>query len=178
MDDYCMQNRDFLRKGEGFEFCLRRIAGLPRNTWLMNQHVEPMFRYTSEQINRMQNELVKRSSTLSTLSPWPDINYMVDESWSRIFPYGAEAKQGETLKLTMRITNHAPKQMVYRVKWNTPHGWKVRNAQESITIPARTDGELIAQFSVAEPGLHIVTADVSFENWQLPRWTEALVRVR
>ena len=26
MDDYCMQNRDILRPGEGYEYCLRRIA--------------------------------------------------------------------------------------------------------------------------------------------------------
>ena len=169
--------RDFLRKGQGFEFCLRRIASLPRDTWLLNQHVEPMFRYTLQQINRMQNELVKRSSTLSALSPWPDINYMVDESWSRIFPYGAEVKQGETLKLSLRITNHAPRQMVYRVNWNAPAGWKVKNAQKSITIPARSEGEFTPS-SVLVSGLHVITADVSFENWQLPRWTEALVRVR
>jgi hypothetical protein len=47
-----------------------------------------------------------------------------------------------------------------------------------MTIPAQTDGELGAQFNVGEPGLHVITADISFENWQLPRWTEALVRVR
>ena len=57
MDDYCMQNRDILRRGEGYEFCLRRIASLPENTWLLNQHVEPMFRYTGAQVKRMQTEL-------------------------------------------------------------------------------------------------------------------------
>ena len=178
MDDYCMQNRDFLRKGEGFEFCLRRIAGLPRDTWILNQHVEPMFRYTTAQINRMQSELVKRSAALGGMSPWPDINYMVDESWSRIYPYGSEIKRGEVLKLSLRITNHASKQMVYKASWNIPEGWKILNAQQSAAVPAHSDGELTAQFSVGEPGLRVVTADVSFDNWQLPRWTEALVRVR
>jgi len=64
------------------------------------------------------------------------------------------------------------------VKWNVPEGWRVLNAQESVTIPARSDGEVSAHFSAAKPGLHVITADVSFDNWQLPRWTEALVRVR
>jgi hypothetical protein len=26
MDDYCMQNRNFLREGDGYEYCLRKIA--------------------------------------------------------------------------------------------------------------------------------------------------------
>ena len=30
MDDYCMQNRDFLRPGEGYEYCLRKIASFRR----------------------------------------------------------------------------------------------------------------------------------------------------
>ena len=112
------------------------------------------------------------------MSPWPDINYMVDESWARYYPYGSEIKRGEVLKLSLRITNHASKQMVYKASWNIPEGWKILNAQQSAAVPAHSDGELTAQFNVGEPGLRVVTADISFDNWQLPRWTEALVRVR
>ena len=111
MDDYCMQNRVILRQGEGYEFCLRRIASLPPNTWLLNQHVEPMFRYTGAQVKRMQAELSERSAALAQLSPWPDINYMVDESWARVFPYGSQISAGETVELQLRITNHAPSRM-------------------------------------------------------------------
>ena len=114
MDDYCMQNRDILRQGEGYEFCLRRIASLPENTWLLNQHVEPMFRYTGAQVKRMQTALSERSAALAELSPWPDINYMVDESWARVFPYGSDIGVGETLELELRITNHAPERMIYK----------------------------------------------------------------
>jgi glyoxylase-like metal-dependent hydrolase (beta-lactamase superfamily II) len=94
MDDYCMQNRDFLRAAEGYEFCLRRISTLPENAWLINQHVEPLFRYSGAQVSRMQRELAKRSATLKQLSPWPDINYSIDESWARIHPYGSEVRAG------------------------------------------------------------------------------------
>lgn len=178
MDDYCMQNRDFLGKDQGYAYCLRKIAGLPGNTWLMNQHVEPMFRYTTEQIGRMQDELNKRSAILREMSPWPDINYMIDESWARVYPYGSEVKEDEILSLSLRITNHAPTQMTYRAKWNVPKGWKIVSSQESTTIPARGDGQVSARFHVARAGLHIVTADVSFGSWELPQWAEALVRVR
>jgi glyoxylase-like metal-dependent hydrolase (beta-lactamase superfamily II) len=123
MDDYCMQNRDFLRKGSGYEYCLRKMESLPRDTWVLNQHVEPMFRFTQAQLTRMAVELEKRSVVLSQLSPWPDINYMIDESWARVYPYAQTLRQGEVVALSVRITNHAPNEMTYEVDWNVPRGW-------------------------------------------------------
>jgi glyoxylase-like metal-dependent hydrolase (beta-lactamase superfamily II) len=178
MDDYCMQNRDFLRKGQGYEDCLRKITTLPRDTWLLNQHVEPMFRYNWEQLTRMTTELEKRSAALREMSPWPDINYMVDESWARMYPYGQEVPKGKVFGLSLRITNHAPDQMHYRVKWNVPEGWELVAGQDEITIPAQKDGKVEARFRPTSKGLHVVTADLNFESLQLPAWTEALVRVR
>jgi glyoxylase-like metal-dependent hydrolase (beta-lactamase superfamily II) len=178
MDDYCMQNRDFLRKGAGYEYCLRKIASLPRNTWILNQHVAPMFRYSPAQLARMATELEKRSIVLSELSPWPDINYMVDESWARVYPYAQTVKQEEVVALSVRITNHAPSEMTYRVNWNVPAGWQFVGGENSVTIPAREDGELKARFRATGQGLQVVTAALSFGTWQLPAWTEALVRIR
>lgn len=177
MDDYCMQNRDYLRNGEGYDFCLRRIAGLPKDTWLLNQHVEPMFRYTPAQLQRMHDELNKRSTILQEMSPWPDINYMVDASWARIYPYGTEMKQGQQVTLTARITNHASKDMAYRVKWNLPDGWKLVKSAPSATIKAHKDGQASGTFLAPAPGLYVITADIEFDSWKLREWTEALVRV-
>lgn len=178
MDDYCMQNRNILRPGEGYEFCLRRIASLPPSTWLLNQHVEPIFRYTQAQMKRMQSELSERSAILAELSPWPDINYMVDESWARVYPYGSDVAAGEIVELRLRITNHAPERMTYRARWNLPAGLALVSADRERAIPARRDGVLRARIRAAEPGLHVVTADVSFSGRDLNKWTEALVRVR
>ncbi|MDQ1470800.1 MAG: hypothetical protein QOJ99_2280 [Bryobacterales bacterium] len=178
MDDYCMQNRDILRRGEGYEFCLRRIASLPENTWLLNQHVEPMFRYTGAQVKRMQTELSQRSAALAQLSPWPDINYMVDESWARVFPYGSDIGVGDTVELELRITNHAPERMIYKASWNLPGGLELIRADREREILPREDGVLRARVRAAAPGLHVVTADLSFKGRELKQWTEALVRVR
>ncbi len=178
MDDYCMQNRDFLRKSDGYEYCLRKIASLPRDTWILNQHVEPMFRFNPAQLARMTTELEKRSVLLNELSPWPDINYMIDESWARVYPYEQTVKQGEIVALSVRITNHAPNTTTYKVKWNVPSGWLRVAGENSATIPATEDGELKARFRVTGPGLQVVTVDLSFGSWQLRAWTEGLVRVR
>jgi glyoxylase-like metal-dependent hydrolase (beta-lactamase superfamily II) len=178
MDDYCMQNRDILRDGEGYEFCLRRIASLPPDTWLINQHVEPVFRYTADQIRRMRTELAERSAALARLSPWPDINYMVDESWAHVFPYGSETKPGDILELELRITNHAPDRQTYHTKWNLPPGFELVSADRERAIGARQDGVLRARIRAGSSGLHVITADIAFAGRELKQWTEALVRVQ
>lgn len=178
MDDYCMQNRNTLREGEGYEYCLRKIGGLPSTTWLINQHVLPMFRYSGDQLSRMRRELSRRSGVLSKLSPWPDINYMTDESWARLHPYGAEAAFGQALDLELRIMNHAPDRMTYRIQWNLPKGWTLVNGSREIVIEPRREGVAKAQVTPTTTGLHILTADIAFGGRELRHWTEALVRVR
>jgi hypothetical protein len=59
-----------------------------------------MLRYTQEQLTRMTRELEKRSAVLRGMSPWPDINYMVDESWARTFPYGQGVQKGKVFGLS------------------------------------------------------------------------------
>jgi glyoxylase-like metal-dependent hydrolase (beta-lactamase superfamily II) len=178
MDDYCMQNRVFLHAGEGYELCLQKIAALPKNTWLINQHVEPVFRYSESQIARMQRELVKRAASLRELSPWPDVNYMVDESWARVHPYGSEVSAGDIVELQLRVLNHGASPETYQVRWNVPAGWQLVGAQKSVTVATRQEGSVRARVRANSPGLHVITADISFSGRDLKQWTEALIRVR
>jgi len=178
IDDYCLQNRDFMREGEGYLYCLNVLQRLPGNTWLVNQHVDPVFRFSPEQFTRMRAELLKRTALLKELAPWPDPNFPIDESWASVDPYGSEARQGDNLVLRVRILNHVPRRETYRVKWNVPAGWKVVEAAPEVTIPAHQEGEARAVFRVATAGLHVVTADIEFAGRKLREWTEALVRVR
>jgi glyoxylase-like metal-dependent hydrolase (beta-lactamase superfamily II) len=175
MDDYCMQNRDFLRPGAGYDLCLSRIAGLPSNTWLMNQHVLPMFRYTRAEIDRMRAELVKRTAILRQLSPWPEPNYAVDEGWARIYPYASEATAGQPVKLEVRITNHAAARMAYRIDWHLPGG---ASPSATATIAAHADGASTTTFRAPAPGLHVVTASISFAGHHLRDFVEAMVQVK
>src|SRR5262245_17217571 len=86
IDDYCLQNRDFVREGAGFLYCLELLDRLGKDAplWLINQHVEPMFRFSAEQSARMRSELRKRMAILQELTPWPDLNYAIDESWAAV----------------------------------------------------------------------------------------------
>jgi len=178
IDNYCLQNRDFLREGEGYLYCLKVLQRLPENTWLVNQHVEPVFRFSPDQLARMRAELLKQMAALSALAPWPDLNYAIDESWAAVNPYGNEARDGQTVALRLRILNHSPRTETYRVKWNVPAAWKLEKEDRQLTLPARGEGAAGAVFTVAGTGLHVVTADLTFGGRQLREWTEGLVRVQ
>ncbi len=177
-DDYCLQNRNFVGEGEGLLYCLGVLQRQSAETWLVNQHVVPTFRFSKEHFTRMRAELLKRKTLLKELAPWPDPDYAIDESWATVNPYGSEVREGENVELHLRILNHAPRPEIYHVKWNLPAGWKVVNADRQVTIPAHREGAARAVFTAKGAGLHVITADVDFAGRQLREWTEALVRVR
>ena len=177
VDDYCLQNRNILRDGEGFLYCLGVLERLRKDVWLVNQHVDPTFRFSAEQFARMRVELKKRIAILTELAPWPDPNFAIDESWAAVRPYGTSVHKGERVELAIHILNHSPRTETYRLKWNVPHGGKVVRADRTVTVPARREGVARVKMLLDGAGLNVVTADVQFAGRQLREWTEALVRV-
>jgi len=177
IDNYCLQNRDFAREGEGYLYCLKVLQGLGKDVWLVNQQVDPTFRFSGEQFARVRTELLNQMPVLQELAPWPDLNYAIDESWAAVDPYGSEVRAGENVTLRLRILNHAPRAETYRLKWNVPADWKAVQADREVMIPRREERAARAVFAVEGAGLHVVTSDVEFAGRQLHEWTEALVRV-
>jgi hypothetical protein len=178
IDNYCLQNRDFLRDGEGYLYCLRILERLPKSVWIVNQHVEPTFRFSGEQYARMRAELLKQRSAMADLAPWPDPNYAIDENWASVDPYGSEVRAGDTVTLRLKVLNHSPRTEKYGIKWNLPAGWKTVEADRETEIPARGERAARATFVAQGNGLAVVTADVTLGDRQLNEWVEALVRVR
>ena len=178
LDDYCLQNRDLVREGEGYLYCLRVLDKLADDVWLINQHVEPTFRFSAGQRERMRTELMKRIAILKELTPWPDPNYAIDESWAAVYPYATEARDGEQVALRIKIRNHAPVRETYKLKWNVPSGWQVVRADENVAITARGEASAQTVCTAKGSGLQVVTVDIEFAGHELREWTEALVRVR
>jgi glyoxylase-like metal-dependent hydrolase (beta-lactamase superfamily II) len=168
IEDYCLQNRDLAREGAGYLYCLDVLKRQNKDVWLVNQHVEPTFRFSAEQFERMRAELVKRMEILKELAPWPDPNYGIDESWAAVVPYGSEVRAGENMNLQVRILNHAPQSEIYRVNWNVPADWRVVRADREVVIPARGEGAARAELTVQGEGLQVVTADVEFDGCRSP----------
>lgn len=177
IDDYCLQNRNFLGEGEGFLYCLGVLERLRRDVWVVNQHVQPMFRFSAEQFSRLRAELLRRVEILRQMSPLPGVNYAIDESWAAVRPYGSKVRQGHQLPLEVRILNHSPRPETYRIRWNIPPGWRMVRAERQVTIAPRKEGVARAVLTTGSAGLHVVSADIEFAGWQLREWAEALVRV-
>ncbi|MBL8241427.1 MAG: MBL fold metallo-hydrolase [Bryobacterales bacterium] len=172
-DDYCLQNRNFVHAGEGYRYCLDLLEKLGGKHWLINQHVAPMFHYDPQQMARMRRELARREKLLTELTPLPDANYAVDESWARIYPYAAK---GKTVQLALRLDNHTGQPREFRVKWNVPKGWELVSSADRVTVAARSVGSVPITLRATSPEeLSVLTANVAFAGFDLRHWTEALL---
>lgn len=182
IDDYCVLNRNFAQseKGpeRGYEYCLNYVKrAMP--DWLVNEHVDPAFHFSAAQIETMLRNLQKRRSQLAALFPWDDANFGVDEQWARFYPYRSEAKAGERIELKVIVLNHSPVPREFVVKPHVPEGWRTGAGPFRITAAPRSTGEIAIPVTVGKTGLPaVVTADVSFGQWELREWMEALVDVK
>ena len=179
IDDYCLQNRNFLHEGQGFFRCLDQLEKLPAGCLILNQHVEPAFRFAPGQVSQMRETLRRRIPLLTDLLPFDDPNYGLDESWAVLHPYWMTVRAGESAPLALRITNHSPRPRTFRAAARAPEGFRVTGV-ESVRIAPHTDGLLPMTVQVpgdGAPGLHVIVADVGWEGAELREWTEAVVEV-
>lgn len=181
IDDYCLQNRNLLHDGMGFFKCLEVVEKMPRDTWLINQHVEPAFRFSTTQLRTLRETLVQRLSLLRDLAPWDDPNYLLDEGWARFYPYATQTQAGKTTRCILKIMNHSPQAQTYSVTAHLPRAWRI----EAITppllcVPPRQEGAVEIKFTVPQdcrPGGYVMSADIQWPGGDLREWTEALIDV-
>lgn len=181
IDDYCLLNRNLLHRDTGYFYCLDLLERVAPQALLVNQHVEPAFRFSAEQRQQMRQTLEQRVSLLRELLPWDDPNYGIDEGWARFYPYARQVHPGERFQLALRIMNHSPSEQEYRVHLHLPPGWST-DATDSrpLRILPRQEGSMIVQIEVpkdAPGGQHLLTADLAWGRWELREWTESLVTV-
>jgi glyoxylase-like metal-dependent hydrolase (beta-lactamase superfamily II) len=178
IDDYCPQNRNFLHPGMGYLRCFEFLRRLDPETRLINQHVKPMFRFSPEQLDQMEQNLKTRIDLLEELFPWGNANFGLDEGWARFYPYGLSTKAGEPAEQELRIWNHLDRELQGEIRLNPPAGWTIRPKTATFRIGPGQEGtvgfELKSPGEAAE-GAYVLTADVDFNGWQLREWTEGLV---
>jgi len=180
IDDYCLLNRNLLHESMGYFYCLSLLRKIPSGTLLINQHVVEPFSYSDRQLDHMTATLTKRKALLAELLPWDEPNYGIDERWVRFGPYGSKARPGRTVQVSLKTFNHSDASRTLTFALNLPAGFEVTPPTASVTIPPRTekqtDFNLVIDTSV-DPGTYVITADVQQEQWNLPRWTEAIIEV-
>jgi len=180
IDDYCLQNRNFLHRGTGYLYCLEFLRKMPSDYLLINQHVVEPFRYNQEQIRHMIEKLEKRRRILAELFPWDEPNYGIDERWIRIYPYGQKIQPGQNAEITVRIFNHSKSSHVYTVSPNVPKEFILKPERASINIKSGKEREV--RFEIVVPKnmpekVYVITSDIKFDKWDLRHWSEAILEV-
>lgn len=178
IDDYCLLNRNFLAPEKGFLRCLNIMKKMTGDYLLINQHVPPAFRFSSQQISFMTETFEQRRKLLAELFPWDDPNFGVDEQWGRFYPYTAEEVAGGRVEMKVILRNHSASRQEFRVTPHVPAGWKTVQGSLRVSVGPRQEGFVRIPVTVGASGLKIITADVAFGPWDLREWTEAMVAVK
>ena len=181
LDDYCLLNRNFIQSGMGYLYCLDLLTGLPENCWIVNNHIEPPFRFTAEQLDFMTEQLQVRKNLMRELFPWDEPNYGIDERWARMYPYGQTIQPGVETTISIVIMNHSDRTNEYTVRpVPGPEGLTVSPEKLVISVSPKTEGR--ADFSLqaagdASSGLRVLKMDIGFNGWNLHEWCESLIEV-
>lgn len=181
MDDYCLQNRNFLRAGTGYSYCLDLLTSkIPSEALLINQHVVEPFRFDADQLQHLKETFARRRELLHELFPWDEPDFGIDEQWARIYPYGQEIQPERWTPLAVKLLNHSRSSSTFVVTMNAPPGFELEPRQASVT--ALSGQEAQAQFrlralSRAARPIQVVTADIQVGPWDLHQWCEGLIKV-
>lgn len=181
IDDYCLQNRNLLGEKLGYMYCIDILKQLPEDCWLVNQHTAPIFKFTKEQLNFMNNSLIERQTLLEELFPWDNPNFGIDEQWARVYPYSQviTSEQSDT-EFNVIITNHSNKEQVFNIH---PETGKMICIPENqiITIPSGEEQKV--KFDLKIPsnlskGNTVITVDITFGKWKLHKWCESIIQFK
>jgi glyoxylase-like metal-dependent hydrolase (beta-lactamase superfamily II) len=180
IDDYCLLNRNLLHEQMGYFYCLNLLRKIPPGTLLINQHVVEPFSFSDSQIDLMTATLTKRKEFLAELFPWDEPNYGIDERWIRFSPYGQKVKPGKAIQISLKAFNHSDASRMFTVSLNLPAGFDTKHTTASVTIPSQNEKQVDFSIPISasiDPGTYVLTADVQVDQWNLSRWTEAIIEV-
>jgi len=179
IDDYCLMNRNLMREDAGYLKCFAIVAAMPKGTWLVNQHIPHRFRFNEKETDFLLSRYRERIALIADFVAWDDVNFAIDEQWAWFHPYGIEAKRGETVTLTMRLSNHSTEERTYSISVKSP--FSEVPSTDPLRLAARSEGEVTFPFVIpadAATGVQFVTADVGrTDGLTLPSWAEALIKV-
>ncbi len=180
IDDYCAQNRNFLGRGVGFQYCLDLIEKL-RPTHIFNCHVNDAFTFMPEELAFMRENLDQREELFGQLVPWEHANFGLDPTWLRAFPYTQQAQPGSEVSIKLVVTNHANGSRPVRYRAVMPKALGgVAGEWQKAEVAAKTEAELPLRWTLPadlKPGRYVVPIDVVFAGRSLPQFTEAIVDV-
>ncbi|HPU05313.1 MAG TPA: MBL fold metallo-hydrolase [Thermogutta sp.] len=172
IDDYCIQNRNFLHDGSGFLRCLDLISQL-KPTHMFNCHVDSAFTFRPEDCQAIKERLQQRRELLKAILPWRDFHFGTDELWVRCDPYEQTASPGDKAVLDLVILNHLTEALDVHVRVVPPASWSgerlpsaLRSWQDwqQVSIAGRKEGRISQEIFVPKstaPGRYVVMVDIA-----------------
>jgi hypothetical protein len=103
LDDYCAQNRNFLGRGVGFQYCLSLIEKLQPTHIFNVTSIRPSRSLPKKSVSCERRSM--NGKTLWGLVPWEHANYATDESWVRCFRTRSVKRPWLTVDVV--VSNHA-----------------------------------------------------------------------
>jgi glyoxylase-like metal-dependent hydrolase (beta-lactamase superfamily II) len=182
LDDYCLLNRNFIQTGQGYLYCLDLLRNLPGDCWIVNNHIEPPFRFSAEQLDYMTTRLQERKNLMQEIFPWDEPNYGVDERWARMYPYGQAIRPGQKADISVVIFNHSERPHEYLIR-PVPRTDGLTVNPEKLVVRVLPNEEGRADFTLqagedASPGIRVQTVDIAFDGWNLHEWCESIIEVK
>ncbi|MGQ9503930.1 MAG: MBL fold metallo-hydrolase [Thermogutta sp.] len=194
IDDYCIQNRNFLHENSGFLRCLDLIARL-QPTHMFNCHVDLAFTFSPEDCQAISQRLRQRRDLLQAMLPWRDPHFGMDEFWVRCDPYEQEVSPGEKAKFDVVVFNHLAETLEVRLQAVLPTDWtgnslpgamKTWKSWPQLMVSSRQEQKLSMEITVpksASPGRFVIMVDVAIpEETPAPcvlcGFTEAIIAVK
>ncbi|NIP96187.1 MAG: MBL fold metallo-hydrolase [Akkermansiaceae bacterium] len=180
IDDYCLMNRNLMREDTGYLSCLRKVRNLPPGSWLVNQHIPQLFRFSEGELDFLERRYRARAAMIAELVPWDDPNYAIDEEWAWFYPYASEAKAGQRLEVEVRIWNHSTRERDFRLVINESPGLEVAGEIKPVTVAGRKTGAITVPITVTtggSPGVRVLTTGLQSEEIAVDHWIETLVKV-
>lgn len=192
IDDYCAQNRNWLGRDVGFDYCIRLIERL-RPSHLFNCHVDQPWEFSPEQLEHMLRNLAEREQLFGQLVPWDHANFGMDESWVRCFPYEQIAGPGRSIAIDVVVTNHSSRRRAVWCRAVLPARWLSEGRRPSpasqwpqlstwpcAEVPAKSEAPVRLQLEVpsgTSAGRYVLPIDVACDDRLLPQFAEAIVVV-
>ena len=179
IDDYCLLNRNLVHADSGYPRCFKIIRQLPKDTWLVNEHVPHLFRFSDKELTYLETRYADRTKILRELFPWDDPNYGIDERWATFYPYGNVMKPGETREVEVRISNHSPVKRTFKVTPRDHLGAKALGGPQSVSLASRADGKVKVKIQAPkENGVYVITASIDSKDMHFHDWVETIIEVK
>lgn len=139
IDDYCSYNRNFLGKEPGYQQCFRLLLQLKPDV-LVAAHFGAI-PFSDAYLQEASRILREREALFTRLLAWDNVNFGLDPSWVRAYPYRQTVLKGQAVRLEARIWNHSDSPREVSIELHVPTGWRVTKTGRGV-IPPHTEWKL------------------------------------